>query len=98
MTSNSNIFDIIRAPLITEKSHLRATENKYSFFVQPDATKAAVKEAVEKIFNVTVNKVNTLNRKGKSKRFRGTLGKRNNVKIAIATLKPGDSIDFEGGA
>ena len=90
-------YDVIRRPLITEKSTLVAEHNKIVFEVAIDADKKAIKEAVEALFKVDVTKVNTLLQKGKTKRFRGYMGRRNDVKKAVVRLAEGDSIDITTG-
>ncbi|MEQ9506728.1 MAG: 50S ribosomal protein L23 [Hyphomonas sp.] len=90
-------YDVIRRPLITEKSTLVAEQNKIVFEVSSTADKAAIKEAVEALFKVSVTKVNTLVQKGKTKRFRGFLGRRSDVKKAIVTLAEGQSVDISTG-
>ncbi|MFN4225724.1 MAG: 50S ribosomal protein L23 [Hyphomonas sp.] len=90
-------YDVIRRPLITEKSTLVAEQNKIVFEVAPGADKKAIKEAVEALFKVSVTKVNTLTQKGKTKRFRGFLGRRSDVKKAIVTLAEGQSVDISTG-
>jgi large subunit ribosomal protein L23 len=90
-------YDVIRRPIITEKSTLVAEENKVIFEVSMDATKPMIKEAVESLFKVDVTKVNTLLQKGKTKRFRGHLGRRSDVKKAIVTLAEGQSVDISTG-
>jgi large subunit ribosomal protein L23 len=90
-------YDVIRRPLITEKSTLVAEFNKIVFEVAPTADKKAIKEAVEALFKVKVTKVNTLTQKGKTKRFRGFLGRRSDVKKAIVTLAEGQSVDISTG-
>jgi large subunit ribosomal protein L23 len=90
-------YDVIRRPLITEKSTLVAEQNKIVFEVAPGAGKKAIKEAVEALFKVKVTKVNTLVQKGKTKRFRGFLGRRSDVKKAIVTLAEGQSVDISTG-
>ncbi|MBA3069913.1 MAG: 50S ribosomal protein L23 [Hyphomonas sp.] len=90
-------YDVIRRPLITEKSTLVAEQNKIIFEVAPGADKKAIKEAVEALFKVSVTKVNTLTQKGKTKRFRGFLGRRSDVKKAIVTLAEGQSVDISTG-
>ena len=90
-------YDIIVAPVITEKSTFAAENNQVVFKVADTATKPQVKEAVEALFNVKVKAVNTLNRKGKTKRFRGIKGKQSDVKKAIVTLEEGHSIDITTG-
>ena len=90
-------YDIIVAPVITEKSTFAAENNQVVFKVADTATKPQVKEAVEALFNVKVKAVNTLNRKGKTKRFRGIKGKQSDVKKAVVTLEEGHSIDITTG-
>ena len=90
-------YDVIRSPVITEKSTAASEQNKVVFNVAVDATKPEVKAAVEALFRVKVTAVNTLNRKGKEKRFRGVLGRQNNTKRAIVTLADGQSIDVTTG-
>ena len=91
------MYEIIRAPVITEKATLITEYNQVSFKVPLDATKPEIKAAVESLFKVKVTNVNTLRQKGKTKRFRGHLGKRNDTKKAIVTLAEGDSIDVTTG-
>ncbi|MCI4643468.1 MAG: 50S ribosomal protein L23 [Hyphomonadaceae bacterium] len=90
-------YDVILAPVITEKATLVAEENKIIFRVPLEATKEDIKRAVESLFKVDVTKVNTLRVKGKTKRFRGHLGRRSDVKKAIVTLKDGQSVDVTTG-
>lgn len=90
-------LDIIRAPVITEKATLGAEHNQVTFRVAGDATKPEIKRAVEAVFSVQVVAVNTLKTKGKTKRFRGRLGRRPGYKKAIITLKEGDTIDVTTG-
>ncbi|MEL6284935.1 MAG: 50S ribosomal protein L23 [Pseudomonadota bacterium] len=92
-----NDYDTILAPVITEKSTLVAEENKIIFRVPLTASKDEIKRAVENLFKVDVTKVNTLRVKGKTKRFRGMLGRRPDFKKAIVTLKDGQSIDISTG-
>jgi len=89
--------DVLLAPIISEKSYGLLDENKYTFLVAPDSNKTEIKIAVEKVFNVKVTDVNTLNRQGKRKRTRGGFGKRKDTKRAIVTLVAGDRIDIFGG-
>ena len=86
--------DVIIAPVISEKSYDQLEENVYVFKVNTSASKPEIRRAVETIFEVTVTKVNTLNRKGKVRRNRrsNTVGKRADTKRAIVTLAEGDSI------
>ena len=90
-------YDIIRSPVITEKSTLLSENNQVMFNVAKTATKPAIKSAVESLFEVKVKAVNTLNRKGKTKRFRGRPGRQSDVKKAIVTLEDGQSIDVTTG-
>jgi large subunit ribosomal protein L23 len=88
--------DVLLAPVISEKSYGLLDENKYTFDVHPGANKTQIKIAVEKVFNVKVTDVNTLNRQGKRKRTRFGYGRRKSVKRAIVTLRDGDRIDVFG--
>ena len=89
--------DVILKPVVSEKSYGLLDAGVYTFVVHPDSNKSEIKIAVEAIFNVSVEKVNTLNRKGKRKRRRQFYGTRPDTKRAIVTLKAGDRIDlFEG--
>ena len=90
-------YDTIIAPVITEKSTTASEHNKVVFRVSGKATKPEIKAAVEALFNVKVAGVNTLNRKGKTKRFRGVLGRQKTFKKAIVTLAEGHSIDVTTG-
>ena len=90
-------YDIIRSPVITEKATIQAEANKVVFNVAKDATKPEIKDAVEALFRVKVKSVNTLVRKGKVKRFRGTIGRQSDVKKAIVTLAEGQTIDVTTG-
>ena len=88
--------DLLIAPVISEKSYGLLDENKYTFLVHPDSNKTEIKIAVEKLFNVKVLDVNTINRQGKRKRTRFGYGKRKDTKRAIVTLASGDRIDIFG--
>ncbi len=90
-------YDIIRSPVVTEKSTLASEHGQIVFDVAIDATKSDIKAAVEGLFSVKVKAVNTLVRKGKVKRFRNSLGVRNDTKKAIVTLVDGQSIDISTG-
>ena len=90
-------YDVIVGPVITEKSTLGSEHNQVTFKVAPGATKPDIKAAVEALFDVKVEKVNTLVQKGKVKRFRGIKGRRSDVKKAVVTLKEGSSIDVTTG-
>ena len=97
MVATARHYDTILAPLITEKATILSEQNKVVFRVADTATKDEIAAAVEALFKVTVTKVNTLNVKGKTKRFRGRIGRRNDVKKAIVTLAEGQSIDITTG-
>ena len=88
--------DVIIEPVVSEKSYALLDEGVYTFIVHPDANKTEIRQAVEAIWNVRVQNVNTLNRKGKRKRNRRmpTFGKRADQKRAIVTLVPGQSIEL----
>ena len=90
-------FDAILSPIITEKATLLSEQNKVVFRVADHATKDQIANAVEALFKVTVTKVNTLVTKGKTKRFKGIMGRRVDVKKAIVTLAAGQSIDVTSG-
>lgn len=90
-------YDVIVTPAITEKSTMASEHNQVVFNVARKASKPEIKAAVEALFNVKVDSVNTLIRKGKVKRFRGTVGKQSDVKKAIVTLAEGHSIDVSTG-
>ena len=89
--------DIIFAPVVSEKSYdLIEHNNSYTFEVDPRANKEAIRDAIETVFDVNVLRVNTMNRKGKTKRSGYKLGKRKDIKRAVVTLAEGDSIDLFG--
>ncbi|MBX7249556.1 MAG: 50S ribosomal protein L23, partial [Caulobacteraceae bacterium] len=90
-------YDTILSPVITEKSTLLSEQNKVVFKVADDASKDEIAAAVEALFKVKVTKVNTVVTKGKTKRFRGIMGRRSDVKKAIVTLQEGQSIDVTTG-
>jgi large subunit ribosomal protein L23 len=90
-------YDVIVAPMITEKATLLSEQNKVVFQVAMDSTKDEIATAVEQLFKVKVTKVNTLIQKGKTKRFRGRPGRRSDLKKAIVTLQEGQSIDITTG-
>lgn len=97
MSIDPKLFDVIVAPVITEKATILSEQNKVVFKVAKTATKPQIKQAVEKLFDVKVESVNTLVRKGKEKRFRGTLGRQSDVKKAVVTLAEGHTIDVTTG-
>ena len=90
-------YDVVLSPVITEKSTLLSEHNAVVFRVAKDASKPAIKAAVEALFDVSVTKVNTLVAKGKTKRWKGKAYTRSDVKKAVVTLKEGDSIDVTQG-
>jgi large subunit ribosomal protein L23 len=90
-------YDVILAPIITEKATMLSEQNKVVFRVADDATKEEIATAIEELFRVKVTKVNTLIQKGKTKRFKGRPGQRRDVKKAIVTLQEGQSIDITTG-
>ena len=90
-------YDVIVAPVVTEKATMASEHNKVLFKVAAKATKPQIKEAVEKLFDVKVKSVNTLVRKGKNKMFRGTYGSQSDTKRAIVTLEEGHRIDVTTG-
>lgn len=91
-----DLRDVLLEPVVSEKSYTLLEENVYTFNVSPDATKPEIKQAVETLFEVTVLKVNTLNRKGKRVRDRrsGKMNVRSGAKRAMVTLADGDEIDL----
>lgn len=90
-------YDVIVSPAITEKSTMASEQNQVVFNVAKKASKPEIKAAVEALFGVKVTAVNTLVRKGKVKRFRGTVGRQSDVKRAVVTLADGQSIDVATG-
>ncbi|HZA40782.1 MAG TPA: 50S ribosomal protein L23 [Actinomycetota bacterium] len=86
--------DVILAPVVSEKSYSLLDNNSYTFMVHRDANKTEIRQAVEAIWNVKVVGVNTINRKGKVKRFRFQTGKRPDSKRAIVKLAEGDKIEI----
>ena len=88
--------DILIAPVVSEKSYSLLDAGKYTFLVDPRSNKTEIKIAVQSIFGVTVESVNTVNRKGKTRRTRQGQGKRKDVKRAIVSLAPGQTIDIFG--
>jgi large subunit ribosomal protein L23 len=90
-------FDVLLSPHITEKATLLSEQNKVVFKIALDASKDEVASAVEAIYNVKVTKVNTMVTKGKTKRFKGIMGRRVDVKKAIVTLAEGQTIDITTG-
>lgn len=97
MSAKPEHYDVIRKPVITEKATMASEANAVVFQVATDATKPQIKEAVESLFGVKVKAVNTTITKGKTKRFRGRLGVRSDVKKAYVTLEDGNTIDVTTG-
>jgi large subunit ribosomal protein L23 len=95
--SKARAYDIVRSPVITEKATLASEHNQVTFRVPLDASKGEIASAVEQVFKVKVKAVNTLRQLGKTKRFRGFVGKRSDYKKAIVSLAEGQSIDVTTG-
>ena len=95
--SREAMYQIIRAPVITEKATMLSEHGQFVFRVATDATKPQIKAAIEGLFSVSVISVNTLVQKGKTKRFKGRPGVRSDVKKAFVQLAEGQSIDFTTG-
>jgi large subunit ribosomal protein L23 len=96
-TSDPRHYDVIIAPVITEKATMASEFNKVMFKVSRTATKPQIKEAIEKLFDVKVKSVNTLVREGKVKVFKNRIGQQSDVKRAIVTLEEGHRIDVTTG-
>ena len=92
-----NIYNIIKNPVVTEKTTKIAENNQFVFKVDVSSSKESIKMAVEKIFKVKVKNINTIKIKGKTKVFKGTKGKRADYKKAIVSLKEGETLDYSGG-
>ena len=97
MSAEAKHYDVIRKPIITEKTTMASENGAVVFEVAIDSNKPEIKAAVEGLFGVKVKAVNTTITKGKSKRFRGMLGKRRDVKKAYVTLEEGNTIDVSTG-
>ena len=97
MSAKPEHYDVIRKPIITEKTTMASENGAVVFEVAIDSNKPSIKEAVESLFDVKVKAVNTTITKGKSKRFRGMLAKRRDVKKAYVTLEEGNTIDVTTG-
>lgn len=99
MTKNvtERMYNILVKPIITEKSSMVAENNVLTFEVAKDSNKTEIKAAIEAIYNVKVERVNTLVQQGKTKRFRGHLGRRSDVKKAMVKLADGHNIDVSAG-
>ena len=96
-TSDPRHYDVILSPVITEKATNASEHSKVIFKVAMHATKPQIKEAVEKLFDVKVKRVNTLRRRGKWKVFKGRIGRQSDTKRAIVTLEEGQRIDVTTG-
>jgi len=97
MTVKAEHYDVIRKPIITEKATMASEAGAVVFEVAIDSNKPQIKEAVEALFGVKVKAVNTTITKGKTKRFRGMMGRRRDVKKAYVTLEDGNTIDVSTG-
>ena len=97
MTIDSNFYDLLRRPIITEKATNASESGAVVFEVSKNATKPAIKRAVEELFKVKVKGVNTVIAKGKTKSFRGMKGKRKDIKKAYVMLEDGNTIDVSTG-
>jgi large subunit ribosomal protein L23 len=95
--SKERMYEVIRRPMVTEKSTMASEHNQVAFEVAMSASKPEIKAAVEGLFSVKVKAVNTLRQDGKTKRFRGRLGRRSDFKKAYVTLEEGHSIDVSTG-
>lgn len=94
---NPKLYDVLRTPVITEKSTMLGEQNKVVFKVAKSVTKSEIKQAVEALFNVKVTSVNTVNLPAKTKRFRGAEGTRSGVRKAIVSLAEGQNVDVMSG-
>lgn len=92
-----NVYDVIKRPVITEKSKIEEENNKYTFIVSKFANKILVKKAIKEIFGADVDKVNILNVYGKTKRFKGKMGQQSPYKKAVVTVTKNQVIDINGG-
>lgn len=95
--SKERIFELIRRPLVTEKTTMISEYNQVAFEVPLDANKFEIRAAIEELFKVKVTAVNTIRQNGKVKRFRGRPGRRSDFKKALVTLAEGESIDVSTG-
>ena len=93
----TNFYDIIKFPVVTEKSTKISENNQFVFKVAINSSKGDIKKAIEKVFKVKVKAINTINVKGKKKVFKGTKGKRSDFKKAVITLVKGETLDYSGG-
>ncbi len=97
VVSQERMYEIVRAPLVTEKSTRGSEHNQVTFRVPLDATKPEIKAAIEGLFKVKVKAINTIRLAGKTKRFRGRMGRRSDIKKAIVSLVEGQTIDVTTG-
>lgn len=95
--SKERMYEVVRGPVITEKATMASEHNQVVFRVAVDASKPEIKTAIEELFKVKVKAVNTLRQSGKVKAFRGTVGRRPEIKKAVVTLEEGQSIDVTTG-
>ncbi|MAR79194.1 MAG: 50S ribosomal protein L23 [Rhodospirillaceae bacterium] len=95
--SQERMYEVIRSPVVTEKTTFISEYNQIVFNVAIDSNKSEIKQAIEGLFKVKVKSVNTLRQNGKIKRFKGTVGKRPESKKAFVTLEEGNSIDVTTG-
>ena len=95
--SQERMYEVIRSPVVTEKTTFISEYNQIVFNVAIDSNKSEIKQAIEGLFKVKVKSVNTLRQNGKIKRFKGTVGKRPESKKAFVTLEEGNSIDITTG-
>ena len=95
--STERAYEVLRHPRVTEKTTLASENNQIVFVVSQDAGKQEIKQAVERLFSVTVVAVNTVKNPGKEKRFRGRVGRQQGVKKAYVTLAEGSSVDMGAG-
>ena len=93
----TNLYDIIKFPVVTEKSTKISENNQFVFKVAINSSKGDIKKAIEKVFKVKVKAINTIKVKGKKKVFKGTKGKRSDFKKAVVTLVKGETLDYSGG-
>ena len=96
-TATERMYQVIVKPVITEKTSTTAENNVVTFAVSNDSTKTEIKDAVETLYSVKVEKVNTLNQQGKTKRFKGHMGRRSDFKKAMVKLAEGHNIDISAG-
>ena len=93
----NNLYNIVIAPIITEKATKISEKNQYVFKVKIDSNKKEIKQAIEKLFKVKIKKIKTIKIKGKSKILKGTKGRRSDYKKAIICLNKGENLDYSGG-